>query len=251
MFLFKKITGAFLFPPGVFVALLLCSSGWFFSRKNVKAALVNFFLGCLLWALSTSPVADALLRGLEYQLSIPRDPKGDVIILLCGGIYDNVPDLSGAGSPSEEMTGRLLTAARLYRKLNIPIIVSGGKAYKERGAEAPVVKRVLADLGIPPAMIIVEEKSRDTMENARNTAEICTKRGYHQPLLVTSAYHMRRAVLSFRKAGRDVVPVPADFRSLYGRRYGLQDYFPLMSDLKNSSLAMKEYAGLVFYLLAY
>ncbi len=251
MFLFKKLAAAFLLPPGIFIALLLCFSGWLFLRKNVKAALVSLFLGCLLWGLSISPVADALLRGLEYDLSIPRNPKGDVIVLLGGGIYDNVPDLSGTGSPSEEMMGRLVTAARLFRKLNIPIIISGGKVYKERGVEAPVVKRFLEDLGIPSAMIITEDKSRDTMENAKNTAEICTQRGYHHALLVTSAYHMRRAVLAFRKAGREVVPLPADFRSLHGRRYGVQDYFPSMGDLKNSSLAMKEYAGLVFTMLAY
>jgi uncharacterized SAM-binding protein YcdF (DUF218 family) len=251
MFIFKKIVSAFLLPPGIFVALLLCSSVWLFSRKNVKAALVNFFLGCFLWVLSTSPVADALLRGLEHELAIPQNPKGDVIVLLGGGTYDNVPDLSGEGSPSEEMMGRLLTAVRLYRRLNIPIIVSGGKVYEEREAEAPVVKRFLVDLGVPPGMVIVEEKSRDTMENARNTAAICTKLGYRQPLLVTSAYHMKRAVLSFRKAGSEVVPFPTTFRVISGRRYGLQDYVPVISDLKNSSLAMKEYTGLIFYILAY
>ncbi len=251
MFLFKKIAGIFLFPPGIFVALLLCSSVWLFFRRNAKAALVNLFLGCLLWLLSTSPVADTLLRGLEYQLVIPQNPKGNVIILLGGGAYDNVPDLSGRGSPSEETTARLVTAARLQKRLNIPIIVSGGKVFKEREAEAPIVKRFLVDVGVPAAMIITEEKSRDTMENARNTAEICTRLGYHQPLIVTSAYHMRRAALSFRKAGREVVPFPADFRAIPGRRYGWQDYFPLMGDLKNSSLAMKEYVALIFYILMY
>ncbi|MCL4476400.1 MAG: YdcF family protein [Nitrospirae bacterium] len=251
MFLFKKIAGVFLFPPGIFVTLLLCSSAWLFSRRNAKAASVNLFLGCLLWLFSTSPVADTMLRGLEYESAIPQSPKGDVIILLGGGAYDNVPDLSGAGSPSEEMMGRLITAARLQKRLNIPIIVSGGKVFKEREAEAPIVKRFLVDLGVPAGMIITEEKSRDTMENARNTVEICTRLGYHQPLLVTSAYHMRRAVLSFRKTGWEVVPFPADFRAIPGRRYGWQDYVPVMSDLKNSSLAMKEYAGLIFYRLVY
>lgn len=251
MFLFKKIASAFLLPPGIFVSLLLCSSLWFCFRKNARAALVNIFLGCLLWLLSTSPVADTILRGLEYETAIPRDPKGDVIILLGGGVYDNVPDLSGTGSPSEEMMGRLVAAARLQRKLGIPIIVSGGRVLKERGAEAPIVKRFLVDLGVPAGMVLTEERSRDTMENAKNTAEVCAKLGYHRPLLVTSAYHMRRAVLSFRKAGSEIVPFPADFRVIPGRQYGWHDCAPTMGDLKNSSIAMKEYAGLIFYRLAY
>ena len=61
------------------------------------------------------------------------------------------------------------------------------------------MKRFLTDLGVPDPMIIVEDKSRDTIENARYARQICERRGFVRPILVTSAYHLKRSVLSFSK----------------------------------------------------
>jgi uncharacterized SAM-binding protein YcdF (DUF218 family) len=202
-----------------------------------------------MWAFSISPVADAMLRGLEYSFQIPDNPQGDVIVLLGGGVYDKVPDLSGVGAPTEDMIGRLVTAVRLQKKINIPIIVSGGAVFKGRKAEAPIVKRFLIDLGVPDKKIIIEDKSRDTIENARYTAEICKRLGYKKPILVTSAYHMKRSVMSFKKVNMDVIPFPSNFKTWKSRKYGWEDYLP--RSLGNSSAAINEYMGFLFYKIAY
>jgi len=251
MFIVKKIISPFLMPPGVFVALLLLSSLWFFRRKNRKASAVNFFLAFLVWLVSISPVSDAMLRGLEAGLSMPRNPEGDVILLLGGGANDMVPDLSGIGAPSEEMMGRIITAVRIQRKLRVPIIVSGGIVFKDRKAEAPIVRRFLVDLGVPEGKVITEEKSRDTIENARYAVNICGERGYSRAILVTSASHMKRALLSFRYAGMEVTPSPSDFKSLGNKRYGWVDFLPDAGELKKVSTAVREYIGLLYYRLAY
>ncbi|HXX80876.1 MAG TPA: YdcF family protein [Thermodesulfovibrionales bacterium] len=251
MFIVKKIISPFLMPPGIFVALLLLSSLWFFHRKSRKAAAVNLCLALLVWLVSISPVSDAMLRGLETEFSIPRNPEGDVIILLGGGVNDVVPDLSGIGTPSEEMLGRIITAVRLQRRLDIPIIVSGGSVFKDKAAEAPIVKRFLVDLGVAERKVIIEEKSRDTIENARYTVEICGARGYSKPLLVSSASHMKRALLSFRNAGMEVSPFPAGFKSVGRERYAWEDFLPNAGELKKVSTAMREYAGLLYYRAAY
>jgi uncharacterized SAM-binding protein YcdF (DUF218 family) len=251
MFLFKKIAASFLLPPGIFVTLLVFPAVWLFFKGKGKPAAMNFFLAAFIWLLSTTPVSDAMLRGLESGFKIPDSPDGDVIILLGGGVYDGVPDLSGSGSPSEDMAERVITAVRLQKRLAVPVVVSGGKVFREKEAEAPVVRRFLIDLGVPAAKIITEELSRDTMENGRYTAAICARLGFKKPVLVTSAYHMRRAVLSFRRNGLEVIPFPSDFKSTPGGKYGLQDYMPGIRALRNASLAMKEYAGIALYWLAY
>ncbi|MBU2591679.1 MAG: YdcF family protein [Nitrospinae bacterium] len=248
MFILKKILTPFLMPPGIFILLLMGAAGRLFYKKRWKAGLFNLLMGILMWLISISPASDMMLRGLESNFKIPANPRGDVIILLGGGVYDGAPDLSGIGAPSEEMSGRIITAVRLQKRLDIPIIVSGGIVFKGR-AEAVVVKRFLIDLGVPPSKIIAEEKSRDTIENAKYTMEICRKRNYKRPILVTSAYHMKRSIMSFEKVGADVLPLPANFRTWENKRYGWDDYLPRGFD--GTATALREYLGFIFYRLAY
>ncbi len=248
MFILKKILTAFFLPPGILVSLMLLSGIWFLFKKNWKPGIINSLIGIFMWSLLISPVADALNRGLEADFKIPENPQGDVIILLGGGVYDKVPDLSGVGAPTEEMIGRLVTAVRLQKKLNVPIIVSGGAVFKGRKAEAPIAKRFIVDLGVPANKVIIEDKSRDTIENAKYANEICKKIGYRKPILVTSAYHMKRSVMSFEKAGMKVVPFPANFKTWKDKKYGWEDYMPGSG---NAMGVIKEYVGFIFYKIAY
>jgi len=251
MFILKKILTPFLLPPGIFVIFLIFSGGWFLFKKNWKPGITTILVGCVMWLLSISPVSDAMLRGLESEFDIPKNPQGDVIILLGAGVYDQALDLSGVGAPSETMFVRIVTAVRLQKKLNIPIIVSGGKIFEHRTAEAPIVRRFLVDLGVPASEVIMEDKSRDTYENAKFVREICGTRGYKNPILVTSAYHMKRSIMSFEKVRLKITPFPADFRTWENKQYGWKDYLPLYANFRNVSVALKQYLGLVFYEFAY
>jgi uncharacterized SAM-binding protein YcdF (DUF218 family) len=90
MFIFKKVSTQFLLPPGIFIILLVGFGIWFLFKKQWKAGMVNLSIGIFMWLLSISPVADAMFRGLESDFRIPENPRGDVIILLGGGVYDSV-----------------------------------------------------------------------------------------------------------------------------------------------------------------
>ena len=94
------------------------------------------------------------------------------------------------------------------------IIVTGGNLPWARASatDADFAAELLQAYGVPPDSIIVESNSRNTHENAINTAAIWRERHFRSGLLVTSATHMPRALASFRKAGLDVAPWPADFR---------------------------------------
>ncbi|MBW2645992.1 MAG: hypothetical protein JRE23_07430 [Deltaproteobacteria bacterium] len=137
MFMLKKILTPFLLPPGIFIVSLILAGVWFLYKKNWKAGIVNLIIACSAWLLSISPVSDAMLMGLESEFSIPENPKGDVIVLLGGGIDDKAPDISGLGSPTDTMLSRIVTAVRLQQRLTIPIIVTGGKFAGHENSEAP------------------------------------------------------------------------------------------------------------------
>lgn len=250
MLVVKKFIAAFLLPPGGVILLLLALAFWESRRKRRLTGILTAACALLLWALSLSPVADRLTIGLEREFSLPARATGDVIILLGGGVIEGVPDISGTGVPSSEMLGRVVTAVRLQKKLHVPIIVSGGAPPDFRIPEAPIVRRFLVDLGVPADRVILEEKSRDTMENAAYTAKICAARGFRHPILVTSAFHLRRAVVAFRRNGMNVAPFPAYFHAWEGKRYGLVHFLPNAGALAESSTALREYIGLLFYKLS-
>lgn len=251
MFILKKILTPFLLPPGIFIVFLIYSGIRLLLKKQWNGGIVNFLAGIFIWTLSVSPVTDAIITGLESDFKIPENPQGDVIILLGGGSYTGTSDLSGIGSPTGDALGRIVTAARLQKRLNLPVIVSSGQVYKNKPSEAPIMKRFLIDLGVPSNKIMLEDKSRDTIENARYSRDICRKMGFKNPILVTSAYHMKRSILSFKKADIDVTPLPSDFKTWKDRKYGWEDYLPSVSALGDAGRAVHEYIGLLFYRLAY
>jgi uncharacterized SAM-binding protein YcdF (DUF218 family) len=251
VFVLKKIVAPFLLPPGVFIILLVGSGFWLMRRKNYRLALMQMGLGLLLWGLSITPVADRFLMGLESEFPIPEAIAGDVIILLGGGVADDVPDLTGTGFPLGDMQGRIITAVRLQKTLQVPVIISSGQVYEGRPAAAPIYKRILTDLGVDDRQIILESQSRDTYENAKYSQAICARRGFVAPVLVTSAYHLKRARLAFDKAGVQVTPVPAYCQTQARRTYGWYDYLPQAENLANVSAALHEYLGIVFYRFAY
>ena len=249
MFIFKSVIKPFILPPGIFIISIIFCGVWFLHKKKWKAGIVALIFGCFAWALSIAPVSDSMIRSLESEYSIPKSIKGDVIILLGRGVCDKAPDLSGLGAPSSSYLTRIVTAVRLQKRLDIPIIVSGAEALEDRIAEDHIAKRFLIDLGVPADKIIIEDKSKDTFENAKFTKEICDRSGFTDPVLVTSAYHLKRAIMTFEKVGLNVKPFPAGFKSWPGKQYRWSSYLP--GDFLTASLAIKEYLGLVFYKFAY
>jgi uncharacterized SAM-binding protein YcdF (DUF218 family) len=248
MFTVKKILTSLILPPGIFVVLALLSGLWMLRRRN-KFGILNLILAALIYFLSISPVADSLTSPLEKDWQIPRKIDGDVIVVLGGGIYSWVQDSSGWGFPTGASLSRLATAVRLHRAIDAPIIYSGGAVHAGNMTEAWVAKRILMDLGVAAARIIVEDQSRDTAENVRFVKKILQKGNWRQPILVTSAFHMTRALIAFQKAGMEVTPYPADFRVAAHRVYGWQNFLPSPPSLARSAQVIKEYLGILSYKL--
>ena len=249
MFVIKKVLSAFLLPPGMFVLMLSAWGVFQIVRKKSSAGLAGMLLAGLIWALSILPVADLIMGPLEKPYTQFKTPSGDVLVLLGGGIAGEVPDFSGKGVPSADFLSRIITAARLQQQLGIPIIVSGGFVYQNTKSEANVARRLLTDLGVSEQKILLDERSRDTFDNARYSKELCQKLGFKKPILVTSAYHLNRSVYLFNEVGLSVTPFPANFKSATDRKYDWQDFLPSTGSLDITRDALHEYLGQICYRL--
>lgn len=249
MFAFKKIIGAFVMPTGLVVLVLIASGLWWLRARHKKAGVFNLILGLGVWAASLPMISFWLSQGLTAGLALSENPKGDVIVLLGGGADDRAIDLSGRGMPSQDMMERIVTAVRVYRRIDVPIIVTGGAVYDATQSEAAIVRRFLVDLGVPAARVIAEEKARDTMENARYTKTICSAQGFGRPLLITSLIHYKRSLWCFRRVGLDVTPVPVGLAPERSMDLGWEAFLP--GSFYFLHRVLHEYIGMAYYRLMY
>ena len=130
------------------------------------------------------------------------------------------------------------------------IVFTGGVAALLPGAVggAPAVGAYLEAAGIAPERIVLEEQSRNTYENALLTRELVNPQPGEPWLLVTSAWHMPRAVGAFRQARFDVVPWPVDYRTR-GWQDLAQPFDAMTEGLRRTDMAVREWIGLTAYWL--
>lgn len=219
-----------------------------FSRLAVVAALL------LLWAASTPLVAEGLYGRLEsgYEpLSMADTPVAECVVVLGGAVSPPVPPRVEV--EIRERSDRAVHAARLYHagKVRHLVLSAGNKpltVYDEATAtEAELLRGLLRAWGVPDAVIVPEPDSRNTRENALNSAPLLAKLGCGSPLLVTSAAHMHRAVRSFEAIGVEVVPVPVDFLVVDAPRATVEWLVPDAAWLDLTSRGMHEWLGRVLY----
>ena len=208
-----KFGASLVLPPGIFI-ILLAFLTFYLTRYSFKISVAVGIGTLIFYLMCTGFVADKTTGWLENQYpppSLNEVEKGDIIIMLGGGAIQDSQDVDGEGTLCASPANRLLTAVRLHKMLDLPILLSGGQVYADSGAEALIALRILQTLDVPPEKILVEGKSINTTQNAIFSAQILRDKNFHKPILVTSAFHMRRAVLNFQQQGFEVIPYPSDF----------------------------------------
>ena len=208
-----KFGASWILPPGIFIILSLALVVNLF-RINRKLSVAVLLVTFAFYLLCTSVVAERLMGWLEELHTPPAQVEtsgADIIVLLGGGAISQVPDVDGVGALCASPANRLLTAVRLQKMLNVPILVSGGQVYSDSGAEAEISARVLKSLGVPEDKILTETKSINTAQNARYSAIILRENNFNKLLLVTSAFHMNRAMLNFNLHRVKPIAYPTDF----------------------------------------
>ncbi|MBA2944073.1 YdcF family protein [Paenibacillus sp. CGMCC 1.16610] len=242
-----KIAYTLLFPPGIVILLLFCIALWLQQKKEYIGTLLIGLAVLLLYVCSMPYFSNELLNSIERRYTPPAQVSGDVIVMLTGGATLDTPDplTKGEGYLTGNTAARVLTIAELYRSTKLPILLSGGQVFTDSGNESQISKRHLIALGVPEASIFLDDTSRNTEENALHTQAMLTANGWQHPILVTSAFHMARSVKQFQKLKVDVTPYPTDYISQGQQALGISKFIPSASGLSNTSIALKEYLGLL------
>lgn len=252
-----------LMPPAL--PLLLATAGFLMLQGAADARGRRTALGRGLlvlglasgWVLCAPLGAQLLARAVEGDLQALDDarlrealrgpaPPG-AIVILAGGVTRDARERPHEESVNGLTLQRLAYGARLARVTGLPILLSGGRAPDRELSEAELMARVLSEnLGLQARW--VEDASRDTAGNARESARRLERDGVRRIVLVTQAYHMRRARAAFEAAGLEVLAAPHGF--LGGVDVdGIGSFLPSAGAVLTSWLALHEAVGLAWYRL--
>ena len=252
MLVISALLTALISPLGSALALGLAALVLGFTAFR-KAALVAglMALGWLTaWSLPvTANWIQARVSGDQTPMvsdeQIAAIPKAGAIVLLGGGV--SPPTVARPWPDLAEASDRVWQAARLWHAGRAPLILASGghDPATHTQSEAEAMRVVLRALGVPDSAIVLETRSRNTRQNASDSAAILAERNIRRVLLVTSASHMARSVSHFRAAGLEVVPVATDFESIDFA--DLRQFIPKADALALSARALKEWVGQIVW----
>ncbi len=253
-FLLKKFVSFWLMPLPFCLMLLVIGVALLVFSKRQRLARVLVASGVLLLLLfSNKAVSRSLIHPLETLYPpIPIFPPGEPLpsalaecryIVVLGGGHGYAPGLSAVNQLSTSARGRLMEAMRIARALPEAKLVFSGHAGDGLRSHAAVLAEAALSLGFDRARIVRLDTPRDTEDESAMTAQLIGEEPF---VLVTSAWHMRRAMALMRGQGLNPVPGPADYtsRSLSGSRFS--DYTWDTESLGRSTWAVYERIGYVW-----
>jgi len=252
-FTVSKVLGFFACPSNFLIVIgligivLLCTRFTRLASWLIVTSLVLIAIAGL------SPLGNALILPLEQRFppwDASRGPP-DGIVVLGGAILPGMSASRGA-TVLNDAAERVTVAAELARRYpNARIVYSGGSAapISDDGLEAGFAVRQLEALGVARERIVAEEQSRNTIENAVFSRLVANPKPGERWLLVTSAFHMPRAMAAFRAADFSIEAYPVDWRTA-GTGDLVRPFASLADGLNRTDIAVHEWDGLVAYRLA-
>lgn len=223
-FTLKKVISTSIMPLSITLLILLVGL-LFLNSNNVKKAKLFLTAGFIsLILIGYQPFSNFLLNPLESNYTKLSDvPQGVTHILLLGGDVQN----------------RGLEALRLYHKIKNAKIITSGYPGIYNIPEALRTANIFMNLGIPKEDIIIHSEPKDTKEEALATKALLGEKPF---ILVTSAYHMTRAMALFQKEGLNPIAAPA------GIIENTNTYMSIPSggNIKKTEIALHEYLGIIW-----
>jgi uncharacterized SAM-binding protein YcdF (DUF218 family) len=229
-------------PLGASLLCLAAALRWR-SRALVAAGLA------VLLVFSTPMVGGALTRSLERRyprMPVDRAPNADAIFPL-GGMLDNP---GGPDEPADlnEAGARFERALQLYFAGRAPVLLLSAAWRRLPGppSEGEILRGMAIARGVPPGAILITKPVPNTAGEADALREIAASRHWRRVLLVTSAFHMWRAMRAFRRCPVELVPVPVGYEE-QSQPFNIERLAPDARALSRSERALREYWGMLFY----
>jgi uncharacterized SAM-binding protein YcdF (DUF218 family) len=217
-----------------------------------KRWLVGVGLG-VLYVSALRPVSDFLVRGLEEwypAVEVAACPKADAVLVLSGMLADDQRTSSTEWDRSVDRFERgvelvqaghapciVFTAARIPWQLNPES--EGARLRKE------ALKRGIA----PEQALVTDREVQNTADEGRAVRAVMQARGWKKVILVTSAFHMARAMRMMKRSGVEAIPFPADYSTGPHYRSDIRDIVPATVNLEGTELALREWMGMAYYAL--
>ena len=236
--------------------LLIVALGLLLLARHKPANWRRFALPWSAWCglvlLSLPLISQFLCSTLESGYPPARNLPGqvDAIVVLGGGVQPSDHFLVSSAATSGTLR-RCISAAEVYRRCgDISIICCGGPTLDGQVmSEAEAMRDCLVSMQVPAERIILENKSRNTRENAKYALEVLQRHSLKHVGLITSARHMNRAVSCFKVVGLDVAPLPCGHRLKTASPSCLKSWVPSAGSLSAANGAIQEWLGIAWYKL--
>ena len=240
-----------LLPPGLLVPFSIL--GLLLVRKHKRFGLIVILCGIGLTLMLAMPkVARNLISDLQTYPPINTEDKllqqnTAAIVVLGGGRYPNAPEYKDQDQISPATLERLRYAAVLNRKLELPMVLSGGRRNADATPEAVMMNKVMVDeYGMEPEYL--EVHAANTREQATQVKFILDETTITTVVLITHSWHMPRAVEEFQSSGLAVIPAPMGYMATSTQRV---NYIPSAAAMRISARALHEYYARFWLNLTY
>ena len=248
LFILKKIVSTTMYPTGL--TLLLLAAGiiaWLWKPDRRIGISFVIIAWSILLVSSLGITGSGLIHSLERQFGTRASPEKlanegiKYIVVLGGGVNRDAIDPIDA--VCYDSLSRVIEGIRLYRGIpGSKLILSGGKYTDKDISSAEAMAGVALKFGVPRDAMILEDKSWDTEAEARFLKPVI---GENPFALVTSAFHMKRSLMTFRRFGLDPIPAPTEFKMKELKIY-FGTFLPRASGAEMTESALHEYLGIAW-----
>ncbi len=244
--LLNKLLPVFALPLGVALLLVLWA---LWKRQRWPAALA----AAVLYFSSIGAVSGGLIGWLETRhpaLPPAQAPHADAIVVLSG--FQGPPAPPGQLPNWSDAVDRVEGGLALWRAQAAPrLVFTGGRnsAGARTRSDGELARATALERGVPESAVLLTRDVANTAEEAAAVAELARRHGWRRIILVTTGWHLPRALAQFRRQGLDCVPFPVDFRAEPGRGIRFLDFVPRAESLWETETALRECYGYVFYRL--
>lgn len=246
-FIFSKLVWALL-APGTLLFLIALTSTLLWRKRPAISRALTIVMAVALGLLVLCPVGPWLIRPLETPFPAPdlNTLSVDGIVVLGGASDPEATSLARMivlNDAAERLTS-FVALSRRYPKARLVFSGGSGDPLRPDFREADEVRHFFAEQGLDPDRVLFERDSRNTWENAKMSLALAAPRADEHWLLVTSAWHMPRAMGCFERAGWRITAYPVDYR-----HYSFDRWLLFMPDqqLDMATTALREWVGLVAY----
>lgn len=242
------VVNFFVDPLNLFWVALLSAAVLFWCNFKKLSRALSFFALAWIFTITISPIPQWLIYNLEHKYEPwrpePQSVNYPVHILILGGGHSIAPELPSTGQLMSSALGRITEGIRIHRLIASSKLICSGNSQSKRTTQAEMLANAAVELGVFPVDTLQLRRASNTQEEL---LEYKKRFGIERKvILVTSAFHMPRAIAICQLNGIDAIPAPADFYLKKDPSRGYFDFRPSVSKISMMQMALHEQLGLLW-----